>query len=187
MLSRFDDYPIHQTPEPVAHPASSDRNVYDRYWFNGYADDGEFYFGVGMATYPNRGIIDAAFAVVHDGVQRSVFASGRIPVDRAQTRIGPISIEVVEPLRVTRVRATSEEFGIDADVTFTARTVALEEPRQVLTAGTKITLDSTRMTQWGTWSGAVVAGGESVLLRDLYGTKDRSWGIRPVGQAAGVA
>ena len=35
MLSRFDDYPIHQTAEPVAHPASSDRNGYDRYWFNG--------------------------------------------------------------------------------------------------------------------------------------------------------
>src|SRR5262245_16660487 len=44
MLSRFDDYPIHQTAEPIAHPASSDRNVYDRYWFNGYASDGEYYF-----------------------------------------------------------------------------------------------------------------------------------------------
>src|SRR4029078_6541774 len=131
------------------------------------------------AVEPNRSIIDAAFAVVHDGVQRSVFASGRIPVDRGETRIGPISIEVVDPLRVTRVRASSEEFGVDADVTFTARTVALEEPRQILTSGTRVTLDSTRMTQWGMWSGAVVAGGESVLLDGLYGTKDRSWGVRP--------
>ena len=185
MLTPFDDYPIHQTSLPVAHAATGDPNHYDRFWFNGYRDD--FYFGAGMAVYPNRGIIDAAFAVVHDGVQRSVFASGRIPVDRAETRIGPISIEVVEPLRVTRVRASSEEFGIDADVTFSARTVALEEPRQILTAGTKITLDSTRMTQWGTWSGEVVAGGESVMLDSLYGTKDRSWGTRPVGpQVAGA-
>ncbi|MFT7091269.1 MAG: hypothetical protein ACJAYW_001232, partial [Candidatus Azotimanducaceae bacterium] len=30
MLNRLDDYPIHQTPEPIAHPASSDPNVYDR-------------------------------------------------------------------------------------------------------------------------------------------------------------
>jgi hypothetical protein len=35
MLSRFDDYPIHQTPEPIVHRASSDPNAYDRYWFNG--------------------------------------------------------------------------------------------------------------------------------------------------------
>ena len=26
MLSRFDDYPIHQTPEPVAHTLTADRN-----------------------------------------------------------------------------------------------------------------------------------------------------------------
>ena len=97
MLTPFDDYPIHQTPLPLAHPASADPNHYDRFWFNGYTED--FYFAAGMAVYPNRGIIDGAFAVVHDGVQRSVFASGRIPEDRSQTRIGPLTIDVVEPLR----------------------------------------------------------------------------------------
>ena len=75
MLTKFDDYPIHQTPEPVAHPASSDRNVYDRYWFNGYTDDGEFYFAVGMGLYPNRGIIDCGFSIVRDGEQHAFHAS----------------------------------------------------------------------------------------------------------------
>ena len=37
MLNKLDDFPIHQTPEPIAHAATSDRNVYDRTWFNGYA------------------------------------------------------------------------------------------------------------------------------------------------------
>jgi len=175
VLTPFDDYPIHQTPLPIAHPASGDPNHYDRFWFNGYTED--FYFAAGMAVYPNRGIIDGAFAVVHDGVQRSVFASGRIPVDRGETRIGPLTIDVVEPLRITRVRANAPEQGIVADVTFTARTVALEEPRQTMTAGTKTVMDSTRMTQWGTWSGNVNA----VSINAIYGTKDRSWGVRPVG------
>ena len=43
MLSKFDDYPIHQTPDPVAHPASSDKDVYERYWFNGYSRSGDMY------------------------------------------------------------------------------------------------------------------------------------------------
>src|ERR1700742_2792446 len=86
VLTPFDDYPIHQTPLPLAHPASGDPNHYDRFWFNGYTED--YYFAAGMAVYPNRGIIDGAFSVVHDGVQRSVFASGRIPADRGETRIG---------------------------------------------------------------------------------------------------
>ena len=179
MLTPFDDYLVHQTSLPVAHPASGDPNHYDRFWFNGYTED--FYFAVGMAVYPNRGIIDGAFSVVSDGVQRSVFASGRIPTDRSETRIGPLTIEVVEPLRVTRVRADAADLGIDADVTFTARTVALEEPRQTLTTGTKTVMDSTRLTQWGTWAGSITAGGAELAIDDWYGTKDRSWGVRPIG------
>jgi hypothetical protein len=185
VLTPFDDYPIHQTALPIAHPATGDPNHYDRYWFNGYRDD--FYFAAGMAVYPNRGIIDAAFATVRDGIQRSVFASGRIPGDRAQTRIGPLSIEIVEPLRVTRIRADTGDLGIAADVTFTARTVALEEPRQTMTSGLTLVMDSTRLTQWGTWSGRITTGAETLGLDSLYGTKDRSWGVRPVGQAAGAA
>jgi hypothetical protein len=179
MLTPFDDYPIHQTPLPVAHTVSGDPNHYDRFWFNGYTED--FYFAAGMAVYPNRGIIDAAFAVVHDGVQRSVFASGRIPVNRAETKIGPLTIDVVEPLRVTRVRADAADLGIDADVTFTARTVAMEEPRQVITNGTKAMMDSTRMTQWGNWNGRIVAAGAEIPVQNMLGTKDRSWGVRPIG------
>jgi hypothetical protein len=179
VLTPFDDYPIHQTALPIAHPASGDPNHYDRFWFNGYTED--FYFAAGMAVYPNRGIIDGAFAVVHDGVQRSVFASGRIPVDRGETRIGPLTIEVVEPLRVTRMRADAADSGIDADVTFTARTVALEEPRQTITAGTKTVMDSTRLTQWGTWSGRIGVAGNDIPIDQMYGTKDRSWGVRPIG------
>src|SRR5262249_48254342 len=34
VLSKFDDYPIHQTSQPIAVPATGDRNAYDRYWFN---------------------------------------------------------------------------------------------------------------------------------------------------------
>ena len=67
MLNKLDDFPIHQTPEPIAHPATSDRNVYDRTWFNGYAADGSDYFGIGMAIYPHRGILDCAFSVVRAG------------------------------------------------------------------------------------------------------------------------
>ncbi|MFM8973512.1 MAG: hypothetical protein ACKOOG_12945, partial [Actinomycetota bacterium] len=185
MLTPLDDYPIHQTSLPIAHTASGDANHYDRFWCNGYSED--WYFAAGLAVYPNRGIIDAAFAVVHEGVQRSVFASGRMPLDRRETRVGPLSIEVVEPLRVMRVRADAADLGIDADVTFTNRTVALEEPRQILTSGSRTTLDSTRMTQWGTWTGRIATTEGTITVDGCSGTKDRSWGVRPVGVQPPVA
>ena len=33
-LSPLDDFPFHQTSESMAHVATSDRNFYDRYYFN---------------------------------------------------------------------------------------------------------------------------------------------------------
>ncbi len=58
MLSKFDDYPIHQTPEPIAHVASSDRNAYDRYWFNGYAEDLTRTITLGSATGRQRRVLE---------------------------------------------------------------------------------------------------------------------------------
>ena len=42
-LTRGDDYPIHQTSEPIAY-SGTDRNFYDRYFFNGYGG-ASTYFG----------------------------------------------------------------------------------------------------------------------------------------------
>ena len=38
MITKADDYPIHQKPSPVAEVGTS-RNFYDRYFFNGYSKD----------------------------------------------------------------------------------------------------------------------------------------------------
>ena len=183
-ISPFDDYPIHQTPLPVIHPVSGDPNHYDRYWFNGYDVDGEWYFGVAMGVYPNRGVIDAAFSVLRDGTQRSVFASGRAPIDRRETRIGPVSIEILEPLRENRVVVRAEHLGITAELLWRPRTIAIEEPRQTMVSEARTTLDSTRFTQWGTWEGRVDVDGAPFEVRAdrTRGTKDRSWGIRPVAE-----
>ncbi|HEX6416874.1 MAG TPA: hypothetical protein VFZ77_00200 [Acidimicrobiales bacterium] len=186
MLTPFDDYPIHQTSVPIGQPASGDPNHYDRYWFNGYRRDGGFFLGAAMGHYPNRGVIDAAFSVLHDGVQHSVFASGRMPVDRA-TAVGPVRIEVVEPLRVLRLVVAPNDRGLTADLTFRARTAAVEEPRQRLVRDNVPVMDYTRLTQWGTWEGTITLPTGVTLDVDpsrTYATRDRSWGVRPVGQQA---
>ena len=98
MLIAGDDYPIHQTPDALARPATSDPNHYDRYFFNGATADGSLVFGVALGLYPNRQVIDGAFSVVVDGEQVSVHVSARCPGDRA-TAVGPITVEIVGPCR----------------------------------------------------------------------------------------
>ena len=109
MLSKFDDYPIHQTSQPIATPVSGDRNTYDRYWFNGYQDDGEFYFGIGAALYPNLGILDCGLSIVRDGEQHAFHASRRAPLEPTDLNIGPFEIDVIEPMR--RIRVAIAENG----------------------------------------------------------------------------
>jgi len=188
LIPTFDDYPVHQTAEPVAVPGTGDRNYYDRYFFNGYDPDGGFFFAVALGLYPNRQVVDASFSVLHDGVQRSVHASGRAPVDRsAATAVGPISVEVVEPLRVLRVRVDAPDHELSADLTFTARTPAVEEPRFTRHNGPTVVMDYTRLTQWGTWTGRFASGGVELAATGSPGTRDRSGGVRNVGEPIGGA
>jgi hypothetical protein len=89
MLSKFDDYPIHQTSHPIRQPVSADRHTYDRYWFNGYDRDGEFYFGIGAALYPNLGIMDCGVSIVRGGEQHAFHASRRAPLEPSELEVGP--------------------------------------------------------------------------------------------------
>ncbi len=185
MLLELDDLPIHQAPTSLAHSMGGHPDAYDRFWFNGYRED--LYFGIALGLYPNRGVVDAALGTVRHGVQRSVFASSAI--EGRATKVGPISIELVEPMRVATVRVDAPDHGLRAALTFTARTVALEEPRQTRYDGARVFMDVTRATQLGTWTGWLEVDGERIDLgaTTTYGTKDRSWGVRPVGDRVAVA
>lgn len=183
VLNRMDDYPIHQTPEPIAHPASSDPNVYDRTWFNAYNDDGSAYFGLGVAVYPHRGILDAHFSVVQaDGRQHCFYASRRAPQERTDMSVGPLRLEIVEPLRQARVIIDDNETGLACDLTFSARTSAIQEARQTLWNRQQKVMDATRFAQFGRWSGALEHPDGTLQVEDWRGTKDRSWGVRRVGE-----
>lgn len=184
MLTKADDFPIHQTPEPIAY-AGSDRNFYDRYFFNGYTRDGSCFFAAAMGVYPNLNIIDAAFSVIIDGVQHNLHASRILQMERLDTRVGPISVEIVAPLERLRLRVDDAEKRMRADLLFTRRARAVEEPRFVYRNGPRTVMDYTRLTQNGSYEGWIEVLGKRIDVRNdaFVGTRDRSWGVRPVGAA----
>jgi hypothetical protein len=181
VLSRGDDYPIHQTPDPVAY-SGTDRNFYDRYFFNGYAPDGSSFFAVAFGVYPHLDVADAHFCVIRNGVQHCLHASRRLSMERMSLECGPVRIEVVEPLRSLRVIVDGE--GIAADLTFTGRASPIEEPRFTWRVGPRTVMDYTRLTQNGHYTGWIeVDGARAMLPEGSMGTRDRSWGVRPIGAA----
>jgi len=184
MITEFDEFPIHQTSDPIAVPASGDRNAYDRYWFNGSDHGAAFVFEVGFGLYPNRFVQDGHLSLVVDGVQHSFHASGRAPDERADTRVGPLRIEARKPLREVRVVLEPNETGIACDLVFRASTIALEEPKNRLEDGIRTLMENSRFTQFGCWEGHFAVGGvrSEVRPETTVGTRDRSWGVRPVGE-----
>ena len=186
MLSSFDDYPIHSGSAPVNETATSDVNHYDRYFFNGYTNDTRLYFAVAMGLYPNRHIADASFSVVVDGRRQvSVHASRRAPLDRRDANhVGPITIHVVEPMKKHRIVVDTPQ--VRADITLEARSGPVQEPHFLTHAGQRVVFDYTRLTQFGRWSGWIeVEGVRHTLESDAtYGSRDRSWGVRPIGHLA---
>lgn len=182
-LTWGDDYPIHQTPEPVAY-AGTDRNFYDRYFFNGYApegDGGDLFFAAAFGVYPHLNIADASFCVMKDGRQVNLHASRWLGMERMDLRVGPIAIEVLQPLQRLKLLVQAPEHGVAAEIVFEGRAFPIEEPRFIRRNGPRAFMDYTRLTQNGRYSGWVEVDGVRTAVDGFVGTRDRSWGVRPVG------
>jgi|CXWL01.1.fsa_nt_gi hypothetical protein len=183
-LTPADDYLIHQTPETMDRVYTSDRNFYDRYFYGVYPIDGSMHMLFAFGQYPNIGVMDAfATIVVDNKTQYTVRASRILGSDRMDTQVGPIGVQITNPLRTSRIYAEDNEMGIKFDLTFEARTFPYEEPHFTRMSGPRRVMDYTRMTQHGRMSGTLTVAGETHTITPdtWWGVRDHSWGIRPVG------
>lgn len=182
MITKGDDFPLHQSPEPIAY-SGTDPNFYDRYFFNGYSKDGRIFFAVAMGVYPHNNVIDASFCVLIDGIQYDLHASGNLGMERMNTKVGPIEVRVLEPLQSLQIIVGENEHNIQADITFHKRAAVVEEPRFTRRIGPRTLMDLTRMTQNGCYEGWIDVDDHHLELQknSVWGTRDRSWGVRPIG------
>jgi hypothetical protein len=183
-LSPLDDFPVHQIAEPVRYVATSDRNFYDRYYFNAHRRDDSLFVVAGMGQYPNLGTTDAFIAVRRGDLQQVVRSSRLLGADRMDTTVGPFQVQVIEGLKRLRLVCDSPDLPLGADLTWRAAIPAVAEPRHFYRSGARVVSDTMRMAQTGTWAGSLRLGDERLDIEpELWaGGRDRSWGVRPVGE-----
>ncbi|MEV0582680.1 hypothetical protein [Nonomuraea sp. NPDC050310] len=183
-LSPLDDYPVHQAAQVMRHVATSDRNFYDRYYFNCHDRSGELMLIVGLGQYPNLGVTDAFACVRRGDLHRVVRASRELGADRMDTTIGPFRVEVLEGLKRLRVVLEPNEHGLSFDLTWAGTIPATLEPRHFVRWQERVVFDSVRLAQTGRWTGSISVGDTvtDITPDAWFGTRDRSWGIRPVGE-----
>jgi hypothetical protein len=185
MPAPLDEYPLHQSPLSLSYVGSSDRNFYDRCYFNAHDRDGGTFLVTGLGYFPNLGVKDAYAAVRRGDKQWVVRCSDAIDDDRLTPSVGPYRIEVVEPLHRVRIVCDATAYGVGFDLTWDGSFPAIDEERHQMRSGRRTIIDTWRFAQLGTWSGTLhVDGTDTQVTPDVWlGSRDRSWGIRPVGES----
>jgi hypothetical protein len=187
MLSPLDELPIHQVAETMATVGTSDRNFYDRCYFSMHGSDDEFFMAMGLGQYPNLDVTDAFICASYGEKQTVVRASRPLGLNRLDTQVGPLRVEVIEGLK--KVRFVCEEtdgFGVDA--VWEGLVPAYEEPRMTMESPFgRQTMNTMRFLQTGTWEGTLLLDGREIAVTpDRFGgSRDRSWGVRPIGEPEG--
>ena len=94
-------------------------------------------------------------------------------------------MQILEPMGRHRLVIGPNETGIECDLTFTPRTACIEEGHQRLRNARHVVMEATRLDQFGFWHGIIKYDGKELAVdgRNTYGIKDRSWGVRPVGDS----
>ena len=82
MLTPMDEFPIHQLPQPIADVGSSDRNFYDRCYFNAHDRTGDIFLITGLGYYPNLGTKDAFVLIRRGDEQTAVHLGDALDHDR---------------------------------------------------------------------------------------------------------
>ena len=105
--------------------------------------------------------------------------------DRMEQRVGNYRVEIIEPLRKLRL-VMEETHGIAMDLTWEGSFDVVQELPHVMRQGSSTILDAQRFAQVGTWEGTIAVDGTDIAVTPdrWVGSRDRSWGIRPVGEAA---
>ncbi|MCX6537268.1 MAG: hypothetical protein NT119_12080, partial [Actinobacteria bacterium] len=103
----------------------------------------------------------------------------KVDGDQDDFRVGPITIDVVKPLKKIRlVAAASEATPISFDVTFTARTAPYQLRRGTMKAKYEIIWDQSHMFQSGTYNGSYTHNSKTYEIKNWWGQRDHSWGVR---------
>jgi len=183
MITALDEMLNHQIVDTFASVSSSEQSWTEKIWTAIVRKDGTLGIDFGLGRYHNRGVLDGWAAVSRGSEQWTVRANRELRDDVLVTEVGPLTYEVIEPLRQVRYAcAPNEHQPFSYDVTFTAELPPFFEDRhkQREKDGLRIGSDVVRYHQIGVPSGWLELEGERIEINPEEWTeyRDHSWGTR---------
>ena len=107
-------------PRPIDRVYTSDRNFYDRYFFGAHTTRRATHMLWSRWASTRTSASSTPSPRSSSTARRSTSSAHRaiLGSDRMNTTVGPIGVEIVEPLRTSRVYAEPNEHGLSFDMTF---------------------------------------------------------------------
>jgi hypothetical protein len=187
-LISADEYFNHQVSLPHMVVASSDPNWRERYWISiqdSRRDD--FILSFGFGKYPNQDLMEGFAITAHGTIQRNLRTSRQLSGGSQTIDVGPLSAEIIEPLKTLRFRLEDNPSEISFDLIWHASMPSMLEGRHFEVNRSRVTHDLSRYVQLGRISGEVRLPGFHLKLEPEtgWGERDHSWGIRPMAAVPG--
>jgi hypothetical protein len=187
-LTPYDEYPFHQHPTPFHVPGTSDVHFNDGYFCATFTHD--CYLVCGVRLHPNMNVIDGFAGLAHGGEQRVLRTSRALRPSAGELAVGPLRIEVREPMRQVRMTLAQADAGFAFDLEWQARGEPfLEAPYRFSKYG-HLTYDMIRYTQVCRTRGTVWIDGQARAVDGWDAIRDHSWGVRdgmgPVTRHGGI-
>jgi hypothetical protein len=180
VLLRFDEYPYHQITTSFAGVAGSDGSWNDGHYVCVSDQAGRVCLTSTVRLYANNDVLDGFVCLRHQGRQHNIRISRRLRPDMDDLSVGPLRMEIAEPMRALRLVLEENEFGIALDLMCRGSTVPYEDPAEVTRIDGRLISERATYELTGKCEGWVQVGAARCDL-DLATAsffRNHSWGFQ---------
>lgn len=182
-LTRLDEYPRHQVGGTFDSVVSDSVHWNDGFYFTlGDEDTGTSLYAA-IRLHPNTDVIDGFACAVVGTQQHNLRWSRRLRPEIDDIAVGPLRLDIVEPLWALRLRCSDNPYGIAFDLAWNGLHEPYLEDRIVRYSGGRKVYDRTNYDQCCEVSGTLTVAGRAfdVTPASWVGVRDHSWGMGRTG------
>jgi hypothetical protein len=188
-LTRMDEYPRHQVGGTFDSVVSDSVHWNDGFYFTlGDEATGAALYAA-IRLYPNTDVMDGFACVSLDGRQYNTRWSRRLRPGIDDLAVGPLRLDILEPLNRLRLTCAGDEHGLSFDLDWTGLHEPYLEDRIVRYSGGRKVYDRTNYDQCCAVEGTITVGDRvlTVTPDTWVGVRDHSWGLGRTGGGASAA
>lgn len=182
-LTAHDEWPRHQLPRTFDTVASDSPHWSDGYYFTLSDDAGTLSLYTAVRLYANTDVLDGYACAAVGGRQHNLRWSRRLRPAIDDLSVGPLAVEVVEPLVELRTTCADNPHGIRYDLTWRGLHVPYLEGYVERYASGRLTAQRCNYDQCCDVTGWVEVDGRrhDVEPGRWVGVRDHSWGLGRTG------